>query len=217
MAIKKSNDAKTVSSNEGDDKNDDYVSFEEKKKILAIATDDTRHPFKQHYSYIILLIVNILERFAYYGLLSNYILYLNKKPFYWESYNASLISFLFLGLTHVFSVIGGWIADSLIGRYATICISFVFYIIGYSVYPLMAFNENKVPDFCHYNFNFSYVDIIVIGSNDSVIIPVVNRTITEEPCSWLIFVSIIMISVAVGFIKSNIGPFGADQVSFVWD
>ena len=192
--------------------NDEDDGDENKLKLSVPSNDDTRSLFKKHYSYAVILIVNILERFAYYGLLCNYILYLNKKPFYWESYNASLISFLFLGLTHVFSVIGGWIADSFLGRYYTICISFAIYIIGYSAYPLMAFNAKEVPGFCHYDDNNTFIDVIPIGSNESVIIPVVNRTITQEPCSWLIFISIIMISIAVGFVKSNIGPFGADQV-----
>ena len=156
--------------------------------------------------------VNILERFAYYGLLCNYILYLNKQPFYWESYNASLISFIFLGLTHTFSVVGGWIADSFLGRYTTICLGFLIYIIGYVAYPLMSYNDDSIPSFCHYDANYSYVDIFVIGSNTSVIVPFANKTIAQEPCSWLVFVSIIMISLAVGFIKSNIGPFGGDQV-----
>jgi peptide/histidine transporter 3/4 len=209
VAKNKPNTTRTVSYlSQSDDEDGD----ENKIKLSIASNDDTRSSFKKHYSYAVLLIVNILERFAYYGLLSNYILYLNKKPFYWESYNASLISFLFLGLTHVFSVIGGWIADSLLGRYNTICISFAIYIIGYSAYPFMAFNEKEVPQFCHYDNNNTFIDIVPIGFNETVVIPVVNRTITQEPCSWLIFISIIFISFAVGFVKTNIGPFGADQV-----
>ena len=64
---------------------------------------------------VLLLIVNALERFAYYGIVCNFVLYLNKRPLFWESYNASAILFVFFGLTYVSSVLGGWIADSLLG------------------------------------------------------------------------------------------------------
>lgn len=64
---------------------------------LLNALNDKRSQFQLSLSVYMLLIVNGLERFAYYGLICNYILYLNKQPLYWESYNASIILFVFLG------------------------------------------------------------------------------------------------------------------------
>jgi len=65
---------------------------------LLNALNDKRSHFQLSLSVYMLLIVNGLERFAYYGLICNYILYLNKQPLYWESYNASIMLFIFLGL-----------------------------------------------------------------------------------------------------------------------
>jgi hypothetical protein len=64
---------------------------------LLNALNDKRSQFQLSLSVYMLLIVNSLERFAYYGLICNYILYLNKQPLYWESYNASIMLFIFLG------------------------------------------------------------------------------------------------------------------------
>ena len=64
---------------------------------LLNALNDKRSKFQLSTSVYLLLIVNAAERFAYYGLICNYILYLNKQPLYWESYNASFILFIFLG------------------------------------------------------------------------------------------------------------------------
>lgn len=61
-----------------------------------------------NYAYIIILIVNILERFAYYGLLCNLILYLSNKPLYWNLFNSSTLVFIFMGINHITSVISGW-------------------------------------------------------------------------------------------------------------
>jgi hypothetical protein len=61
-----------------------------------------------NYAYTITLIVNVLERFAYYGLLCNYIIYLSNKPLYWNLFNSSTLAFIFMGINHISSVISGW-------------------------------------------------------------------------------------------------------------
>lgn len=116
---------------------------------LQLAMNDTRTRSAQNVSIIILLVVNCCERFAYYGIICNYILFLNKLPLDWTSYNASALLLVFLGITYMSSLIGGWFADSLIGKYSTILISFVIYIVGYSIFPLisydMAYSDPMVP------------------------------------------------------------------------
>jgi dipeptide/tripeptide permease len=77
---------------------------------------DYRSKAQKRYSVIVILLVNALERFAYYGLLCNYLLYLNKKPMYWQSLDASLITFIFIGLTYISSFLGGWLSDSIFGN-----------------------------------------------------------------------------------------------------
>lgn len=111
--------------------------------VLLTAISDRRSKFQQNISFIIILAVNALERFAYYGLICNYILYLNKNPLSWESYNASLVLLMLLGFTNISSFFGGWIADSFLGKFKTIMLSFFVYIFGYSAFPLLASKGKK--------------------------------------------------------------------------
>jgi dipeptide/tripeptide permease len=114
---------------------------------LSLALNDSRSKCTQNFSLIILLLVNLLERFAYYGLICNYVLYLNKQPLFWESYNASTMLLIFLGISYVSSFIGGWVADSFLGKFYTISLSYFIYIIGYAAFPLIAYNENRYAQF----------------------------------------------------------------------
>jgi dipeptide/tripeptide permease len=183
---------------------------------LLTVINDRRTRFQQNFSLVILLLVNVLERFAYYGLICNYLLYLNKEPFFWESFNASLLLFVFIGVTNLSGLVGGWVADSYIGKYTTICISFIVYIIGYAAYPLLSISETALPGVC--SANGSVVDWSLINvtaarlhrfdplSKDS------DKSIFAESCSWLIIITIFLIGIGVGFVKANLGPFGADQV-----
>lgn len=185
-------------------------------ELLLTAINDRRSIFQQNSSYLIILVVYTLERFAFYGLICNYVLYLNKQPLYWESFNASFLLFIFFGILNITSVLGGWIADSLIGKYLTICISFIIYIIGYAAFPLLAYRKNDIPSFC--NTNGSVVDWSVINvtfnSNGFLGSSKPDRSIIDEACSWVIILTVALIGIAVGFIRANLGPFGADQVGF---
>lgn len=179
--------------------------------------DDSRTRFQQNLSFVLLLIVNTLERFTFYGLICNFILYLNKDPLTWESYNASLILLIFLGITHVSSVLGGWIADSFLGKFPTLFLSFIIYIIGYIPYPLIAYDSNKLPVFCNtncslnqmLNLTFTYTEIYYSKTYNNTM---ADRSIANESCSWIIIISSILVGVGVGFTRANLGPFGADQV-----
>ena len=178
---------------------------------LLTVINDRRSRFQQNFSLVILLIVNVLERFAYYGLLCNYILYLNKQPFYWESFNASLILFIFLGITNISGVLGGWVADSFIGKYLTICISFFIYILGYAVFPILSISPTSLPGICNANSSTINWSPILVNTTLSSYAQT-DRSLFDEACSWIIVIASFMVGIAVGFVKANLGPFGADQV-----
>ena len=57
---------------------------------------------------------------------------------------------IFMGITYVSSLIGGWVADSFLGKFPIICISYVIYIAGYSLFPLISYNEYEIPSKAFY-------------------------------------------------------------------
>ncbi len=48
-------------------------------------------------------------------------------------------------MSYVSSLIGGWIADSFLGKFQLICISYVIYILGYGLFPLISFYQSNIP------------------------------------------------------------------------
>jgi hypothetical protein len=43
-----------------------------------------------------------------------------------------------------------------------------------------------------------------------------DRSLGAESCSWIIIISVLLVGIGVGFIRANLGPFGADQVCFLF-
>jgi dipeptide/tripeptide permease len=184
---------------------------------LLTAISDRRSKCHQNASFIIILTVHTLERFAFYGLVCNYILYLNKEPLKWESYNASLMLYILFGLTNITSLFGGWIADSRIGKFNTIAISYFIYIVGYAAFPFLSMNSKRLPGLCFVSNSNTTVDwsnLTRFYDYEQSNLKKFDRSIASESCSWIIIVSVVFIGIGVGFIRANLGPFGADQVKF---
>ncbi|KAH9492198.1 hypothetical protein Btru_026521 [Bulinus truncatus] len=147
----------------------------------------------------------VLERVSFYGFTGNLVLFLNKNPFLWESYNAMSAMFIFFGVTYIMSLLGGWIADSCLGRFKFMLLAFFIYMVGYALLPFVALNShdsdsNKtLPQVCLQKTNDE--------NNDNDASPL------TENCAWLIYVILIIIGIGAGGLKSSICPFGSEQLS----
>uniref|UniRef100_A0A0L8FNQ0 Major facilitator superfamily (MFS) profile domain-containing protein n=1 Tax=Octopus bimaculoides TaxID=37653 RepID=A0A0L8FNQ0_OCTBM len=108
-----------------------------------------------------------------------------------------------LRLSFITSLLGGLIADTLLGRFIGLLFSFLIYVIGYFFLLLVSApvpKDGKQNVF--YNFCPSHT------RNSSMHIP----NLFEENCSLLFFSILTTAAIGIGFFKSNIIPFGADQV-----
>ena len=163
-----------------------------------------------------ILISVILERISFYGITGNLVLFLNKKPFDWESYHAMDALMIFFGITYIVAPLGGWIADAYLGRFWTLLISFVIYLCGVMVLPFLASNSSEFALIDLNDFDWS------VSGNKSrrSILPKVCSNLGTydsdspftEHCAWLVYLSLVVIAISSGTIKSNIAPFGSDQV-----
>ncbi|XP_014670145.1 PREDICTED: solute carrier family 15 member 4-like [Priapulus caudatus] len=170
---------------------------------------DQRPAWKKKVACAAILITEILERVAFYSLAGNLVLFLNKRPLEWVSYDASVAVLVFLGSSHLAAPLFGWIADSCLGRFWTVCLSLMVYIVGYSFLPLVASPRVDVARICSYA---AWRTIFYPGS--TAVADVDDRGAGEggPHCAWLVYFSLVIVALGSGGVKANIAPFGADQV-----
>ena len=212
-------------------------------ELLLDALNDRRSRLSQNVAFVSLLAVNALERFAFYGLICNFILFLNKRPLLWQSYNASLTLLSLFGTSYVSALLGGWLADALLGKYATIALSYALYASGYALFPLLAYDDSAhVPAFCSVMVHNATSTATMSSSSSSSSSHLLatndlmsfywrgaehssvqssqsvsgggagERSWLSETCALPILAASLLVSVGVGLLKANLGPFGADQV-----
>lgn len=183
-----------------------------------------------------ILVTEILERIAFYGIVANLVLFLGSEPMNWSSYNAAQASMVFTGLCYTTSLFGGWLADSVLGRFKTISLFFVIYIVGYILMPVLAHPTydkatQKVipPQWCSSGNDSSSSNSAagydldrppehLNSSERQMWIDTYMKLLTAAPgsgtetCSWAIYLSLTIMAIGTGAVKANVAPFGADQV-----
>ena len=151
---------------------------------------------------VAILLTVVFERIAFYGLVGNFVMFLNQWPLNWMSYNAVTALFVFTGLSYMTSLFGGWIADSCLGKFRAIVLFFIIYIAGYVCLPLLhPFPDDHpskwtVPKWCHVrNHNESWRNVSPY-TTDNPFAPIQDskyRPTYEENCFWLVMVAVIFI------------------------
>ncbi|KAM7416289.1 hypothetical protein PAMA_018385 [Pampus argenteus] len=157
-----------------------------------------------------ILLAESLERIAFYGITSNLVLFLNSSPFYWEGTQASQAPLMFMGVTYLISPFGGWLADAYLGKFWTIASSLILYLIGMLFFPFIS-NEDSRINLCGEEMAFPVQPAECLSTNST---PPSNVTcpIRTPYCGPVVYSGLFLIALGVGTVKSNITPFGADQV-----
>ncbi|KAK3539385.1 hypothetical protein QTP70_005933 [Hemibagrus guttatus] len=157
-----------------------------------------------------ILLAESLERVAFYGITSNLVLFLNGSPFYWEGTLASQTPLIFMGVTYLVSPFGGWLADAYLGRFWTIAGSFVLYLLGMLLFPFVS-SDNTRAGLCGEEMAFPVQPVECFNTNASLPANISCPT-RKAYCSPVIYTGLVLVALGVGAVKSNITPFGADQV-----
>lgn len=157
-----------------------------------------------------ILLAESLERVAFYGITSNLVLFLNNSPFYWEGTEATQALLTFMGITYLISPFGGWLADAYLGKFLTIASSLILYLIGMIFFPFISKDSTRIH-LCGEETAFPVQPAECMN----------NTTPTNVTCPWrrpycdsVIYIGLVLVALGVGTVKSNITPFGADQVKY---
>lgn len=137
-----------------------------------------------------ILMCELCERLTYYSVTANVVLFCT-NTLKLESTTAATVSLVFSGTVFIIPVIGGYIADTLAGKYNTILGSGLIYVLGLFLLPTSAFD---------------YTDFF--GTDDDG----VPFDLSTSMRRVYYFMGLVFVAIGTGGIKANVGPFGAQQV-----
>ncbi|KAM9360707.1 solute carrier family 15 member 4 [Symphorus nematophorus] len=157
-----------------------------------------------------ILLAESLERIAFYGITSNLVLFLNSSPFYWEGTQASQAPLMFMGVTYLISPFGGWLADAYLGKFWTIASSLILYFIGMLFFPFISSDHTRIQ-LCGEEMAFPVQPAECLNSTITLPSNITCR-VRARYCGLVVYSALFLIAFGVGTVKSNITPFGADQV-----
>ena len=142
-----------------------------------------------------ILFTELCERLTFYGVTGNLVLFatesdhLNMSPA-----DASILSYMFQGITCMTGIFGGWLADSKFGKFSVILFSAVIYFLGTLLLPLASIASND-----------KNAEKSQWAANDVT----TNRAFMQAVYITALF----LVAFGTGGIKANVSPFGAEQVS----
>ncbi|KAG8456004.1 hypothetical protein GDO86_001984 [Hymenochirus boettgeri] len=99
--------------------------------------------------------------------------------------------YIFRGITYLVSPFAGWLADAVVGRFATILLSMVLYLLGMLLFPMIAYSGTRTG--------------ILRGRSNARIENCTSNGTAGNPDDFIV-------GLGVGSVKPTSPPFGADQV-----
>ncbi|NWI57096.1 S15A5 protein, partial [Calyptomena viridis] len=95
-------------------------------------------PEKKLQEAICVLLVELCERFTFFGIVCNMILFCTVKLGY-RNYQAAIVNMCFVGTSTLTPVLLGWVAECLVGRIKLVCICMVLHLLGTALLPVVSF------------------------------------------------------------------------------
>ncbi|XP_056367626.1 solute carrier family 15 member 5 [Oenanthe melanoleuca] len=87
---------------------------------------------------VCVLLVELCERFTFFGIVCNMILFCTAKLGY-RSHQAAMVNMCFVGTSTLSPVLLGWLAEHLVGRVRLVCICMLLHFLGTALLPVVSF------------------------------------------------------------------------------
>ncbi|XP_034276317.1 solute carrier family 15 member 3 [Pantherophis guttatus] len=152
------------------------------------------------------LLVEILERAAFFGIVSNLVLYLNSSTFNWGGSQASQAVLIFIGASYLLSPIGGWLADACLGYYWTIVFSFLLYLVSACLLPTVASQEGRL-------WLCGEMPSYPIQPSCQGDMSECKQELPSPYCAPLLYTGLLILALGISSVKANLISFGANQVT----
>lgn len=149
------------------------------------------------------LLVEALERAAFFGVSANLVLYLNSAGFHWDGQQASRAALVFLGASYLLAPVGGWLADAYLGRHRAVALSLLLYLAASGLLPATAFPDGR-RSFCG--------EVPESPLGPACPAPGCARASPAPYCAPTLYCGLLLLALAASSIRSNLTSFGADQV-----
>ncbi|XP_025926246.1 solute carrier family 15 member 5 isoform X2 [Apteryx rowi] len=135
---------------------------------------------------ICLLLVELCERFTFFGIVCNMILFCTVKLGY-RSYQAAIVNMCFVGTSMLTPVLVGWLAECLVGRIKLVCICMFLHFVGTALLPVVA---------------FPFEDIYVDRRH-------ILHTLTKKEQKIVFYFALLTASLGIGGIRAVVCPLSA--------
>ncbi|XP_014769777.1 solute carrier family 15 member 4 isoform X1 [Octopus bimaculoides] len=166
-------------------------------KIIPLESEESPSEEKENrsnkiilLSVICILIMELCERLTYYSITANLVLFAKNRLKYDNSISSYIVQ-IFSGMSYVMPIIGGYISDSISGKFNTIYGSGLIYLCGTFLLPASAVDYQKW-------FGLT---------SDGLIL---DLDLTSRRVYFIL--ALTLIAIGTGGIKANVAPFGAQQI-----
>lgn len=149
------------------------------------------------------LLVQALERAAFFGVAGNLVLYLSAS-LRWPGEQASRAALVFLGASYLLAPVGGWLADVYLGRFRAVALSLLLYLAACGLLPATALPDGR-RSFCG--------EVPLAPVTPACPTPGCPRPEPAPYCAPTLYVGLLLLALAASSVRSNLTSFGADQVS----
>lgn len=161
---------------------------------------------------ILIAVSQGFERVVFWGVLVSLPTVLGSYPLCWTTENTNSAQLIYLGITFWLSFLVGYISDAFLPRVLVIASGFLLHFLGF-IYPtfmcLTYYPTVGTGNLTSNCANISTKGLKQVWSSSG------ENIAANGNCLFLIIISGLLIAIGSAALRTNLAPFGADQVNLV--